>query len=878
VESALHWRRGGSFSSAQFFSTKNKLPRKVVMRTPKLLLVASLTVVSTLTLNAQQAPFDRLPVLEQSIHAGTATRDERIELARLYVQSGRFYEASKLAQSVLANNAGDADALAIRSDADARFKAAAGQKVASAEARASASGATDQDRLALADAYFEAGNYAAASEHYSRVPAAVQTRESRLRRARSLAWTSRLDEAEQIYADLLAEERTPDVELEYGRVLSWMGASRAAVQTLTGVYDRTHDEASAVALANARAWSGDREGAVALLRQHVASNPGASEARRVADEFAASPDLAIEQLRKRAELDPYNLAVQLDLARMQANAGRYAEARSTIRFIREHAPARIDGLDELQRSVEQRRQEELATLEGRRQSLDAQASMASSSQNADEILSLARAYNGLAAYDRSLPLYENYLALRPNDFDARVQYARVLSWDRQYGESERQYERLLRERPERADLRYEYATILSYDERFVPALRTFNAVTRLDDPRQQRLYSDVPPRAHYNIGQIYRWYGWNDTALAQQNLALAGDPGYNPALREVDLLQHRRPSSTLNARYTFATDSNDFTLRRVTLGGEKWVSNRTAFDLGVGRDWFSHRGQEVSANALNGGAAYRLSDRTTLRARAGANFYDRGLGTRPFFGAGATFRPSIQSRAALDFNHYDLVYDVFNFSALGSQNAPGGSLLGNPLTINDFRGHYDYATGGHWAWLADAAYGSISDSNKRTSLHGILSFELFHKPFVALKADGRWMSYDFRSSRYWSPTRYNSLAGVVQVGQDLRRFAWNAEYKVGRAHETGRSSDLRAWGANITVPVGDSFDIIGSYNYGRSGRFNSVLGGSGDDFVNYWQRNWFVGLRVNNLFGGRGERSRPNPYYFDNHALSSTAIPPEIHE
>ena len=849
------------------------------MRTHSVLLVASLALVSAATLTAQENPLDHIATLEPSVNAGTASRDQQLELARLYLQVGRFYEASKAAQSVLAKDANDTAAADVKRQADERMKATAGQRVSEAEARVAAAGASDQDRLALADAYFEAGNYAAASAWYAKLPASVYTRESRLRRARSLAWTSRLDESERIYSEVLAEERTPDLELEYGRVLSWMGTSKAAVQTLAGVYDRTHSEAAAVALANARSWGGDREGAIELLKQHIASNPDSPLARRLADELLASPDTAIERVRRRAEADQYNLALQMELARLQADAGRYGEARNTIRFIRDHAPSKVEGLDELERTVAQRREQEIARLEERRKALDAQASMASASQNADEMLSLARTYNGLSAYDYSLPLYERYLALRPNDFDARVQYARVLSWDRRYRESQRQYEMLLRERPDRADLRYEYASILSYDERFVPALRTFNAVTRLDDPRQQRLYPDVPAKAYYNIGQIYRWYGWNDTAVAEQNRALALDPGYNPARQELDLLQHRRPSSTVNARYAFATDSNDFTLRRITLDGQKWTSARTAFDLGVGRDQFTHRGQEVSANVFQGGAAYRLSDRTTLRARAGANFYDRGLGSRPFFGVGASFRPSIQSRAALDFNHYDLVYDVFNFSALGNETTPSGSLLGNPLTINDLRGHYDYATGGHWAWLADASYGRVSDDNTRGMLHGILSFELFHRPFVALKADGRWLRYDFRSPRYWSPTNYNSLAGVVQIGQDLRRFAWNAEYKVGRAHETGRSSDLRAWGANITVPVGGTFDVVGSYNYGRSGRFNSVLGGSGDDFINYWQRNWFVGIRLNNPFGGgRGERSRENPYYFDNHVLSSTAIPPEIHE
>jgi len=44
----------------------------------------------------------------------------------------------------------------------------------------------------------------------------------------------------------------------------------------------------------------------------------------------------------------------------------------------------------------------------------------------------------------------------------------------------------------------------------------------------------------------------------------------------------------------------------------------------------------VYANEINGGAAYRYSDRWLFRGNVGANFYDQGLGTRPFFGLGRT--------------------------------------------------------------------------------------------------------------------------------------------------------------------------------------------------------------------------------------------------
>lgn len=818
----------------------------------------------------------RIKPLETAVTSGTASSAQQLELARLYIQSGRYYEASKLSGRVLAADPNDAAAQKVRDDAATGLREVNDKNVAAAEAKAHAAGATDADRLALADAYFAAGSYGAASEAYAHQ--ASLDREARMRYARSLAWSGRLDAAERVYTELRKEQTSPDLDLEYGQVLSWMGAGRASIETLRGVYNTTPNEANAVALANAMSWNGDREGAVALLSEYNTAHPGSAQTTQLADELRASPDLRLERVNRAIDAQPYNLALQVEKARLLYDAGRYSETLKTIRFIHDHSGQTIEGLAELENNAKEKRNAELASLEERRRALDSRASMASST-NADEVLSLAKAYTGVEGYGQAERLYDRYLTLRPDDTEARLQYARVLSWDRKWDSAERQYQMLLDQNPDRADIRFEYAQVLSYDGDFAPAVRGFRALTDLSGNPRAHLYSDVPPRAYYNLGQIYRWYGWNETAAYEQNRAIALDPGYMPARNELDLVRHVRPTSTADARYTYVTDSEDFTMKRADLAGEKWTSQRTALDLSVGRHMFEHFGNEVTANVLTGGGAYRYNDRLTARGRLGLNFYDHGIGTRPFFGLGAEWLPSLQSRAALDFNHYDLVYDVFAISSLGTPTGPAGIVtnFNDPISINDVRGHYDYNTGGHWAYLGDASYGFISDNNKRAAAHGLLSFRVLKAPFVALKADGRYLSYDFRTNRYWSPTRYTSLAGVVQVGQSLPRFSWNFEVKAGRGWESGRSSDLRSYEGNITVPVSDSFDLVGNYGYGKSGRFEGVnpLNANAGDFTNYWQRHFFIGFRAKQLFS-RGDRPGHNPYYFDNSAIdsSSPVIPP----
>jgi len=97
--------------------------------------------------------------------------------------------------------------------------------------------------------------------------------------------------------------------------------------------------------------------------------------------------------------------------------------------------------------------------------------------------------------------------------------------------------------------------------------------------------------------------------------------------------------------------------------------------------------------------------------------------------------------------------------------------------------------------------------------------------------------------------------------------------KYGKAWESGTNSDLRSYSANVSVPVTDAFDIIGTYGYGKTGRLDSVFGTSGTDLTNYWQRYWFVGVRAKQLFA-RGERGNSNPYYYDNRTVGSPIVPP----
>ena len=78
------------------------------------------------------------------------------------------------------------------------------------------------------------------------------------------------------------------------------------------------------------------------------------------------------------------------------------------------------------------------------------------------------------------------------------------------------------------------------------------------------------------------------------------------------------------------------------------------------------------------------------------------------------------------------------------------------------------------------------------------------------------------------------------------------------------------------MPITDAVDLVADYGYGKSGRFDSFLGGTTGPttFTNYWQRHFYVGFQAKRLFM-HDDRVR-NPYYYDTRVLAgaSPVIPP----
>ena len=408
------------------------------------------------------------------------------------------------------------------------------------------------------------------------------------------------------------------------------------------------------------AWSDNRAGAIALLNSYTQSH-AMRAGQQLADQLSASPDLRLEQIGRMIQAEPYNLALRAQQARLQYETGHYSEALSTIEFIHEHQKDRNDSIE----SSSSRR------AKNAKRKSQSSMSVCGPSKRRDR-WHRRRNPTKSSTWPRPIPLsknivppkrlYERYLRLRPDDTNARIAYARVLNWDQRYAPAEREYSAFWPAIPT-APISASNARRCCPTRSYWPAISEFALLTDTSKTPRADLYPDVAPRAYFHLGQIYRWFGWNDTSAVEQQRPLRSIPATcRPGRSSISSAISVRPR--ISAGRTATRTIRAISRCAVSISPRRSGPRRDGVEPRIGRHEFTRSlDQDVFANAISGGANYRASDRMLFRGRHRGEFLRPRPRHAPVLAASAwSGCRRLQSRAAFDFNHYDLVYDVFNLS------------------------------------------------------------------------------------------------------------------------------------------------------------------------------------------------------------------------
>jgi tetratricopeptide (TPR) repeat protein len=435
-------------------------------------------------------------------------------------------------------------------------------------------------------------------------------------------------------------------------------------------------------------------------------------------------------------------------------------------------------------------------------------------------------------YDRALALYDERLTRNPDDVDALVRSAQLLSWQSRFDEALARYDRALVLDPASPQARLERAKVLSWDGQLEPAVEAYRAylddhaddvdarvglaatlswLRRFEESRTefQRGIEARPGNVDALVGmaRTYAWSGelgeareWYERALTVEpenkdaRLGLAyldlwsGAPELaarsaaeleraHPGDADVlELAQRARADSgpRAEARLEHIDDTDDNELDVLRLSGSLPVA-----PLRVGASYAHYdlandpAGASASIDSFFVNAAWNLSRSQSLGLSLGVDRNDNDIDderhTEPLGEAVYTW--------GLD--------RPFRITASAGRQA----LRYSPqITANDIR--FDYVTlattgrvGGGWTVFGSLGAADVTDDNDRIEANAGFDYPLRdEEPRLDLGATLRLLDYgEDTDSGYFDPQNFLSALGRVGTGGDFgaRGYTWSAELQAG---------------------------------------------------------------------------------------------------
>lgn len=387
--------------------------------------------------------------------------------------------------------------------------------------------------LQLARLYTTGNRYADAAETYGQY-LEKRPKETPIRReyAFTLSIEERYDEAIQqlrIYLEEYPEDMTERIRI--ARMLIWQGKNEAAKRELLEMESIIPDNPELHwNLARIYEIEGDWARAISryeTLREFAPRFEVASAKIRAIE---SNPYYQIAMMERRIEDDPTDTSARLQLSRTFLDLERFFEAQEQAQAVLDYDPEheqaqRIVGWAGL--GVTKVRRERIEELQG---------ILAEDPENFEAILEMARYYRDENDYPEALRYYFTYLNAFPQDREARLEYARVLSWEAGQRESAiREYAILIEDQPNNIDLRLTYFELLS--GKGALTANDLVVMSEIEDILRERLFTNrEDAEALLFMGRLYQLNSKWPEALDFYRSAIAAN---NRDQQQVTAVQER---------------------------------------------------------------------------------------------------------------------------------------------------------------------------------------------------------------------------------------------------------------------------------------------------------------------------------------------------
>lgn len=479
----IHWNLGRIYQLREEWERALHHYRQIQREAP------SFRVAQTRIAQIQNHPRYRLLVLQQRAEEDPEDISAHLELARVFLDLERYAEARSSAGAVLRRRPGHTEAERLAEEADEgliRFR-------------------TQRIRQLRRDLRDDPENIALIIEL-----------------SRLLAAEERYDEARRFFVRYL-EERPEDMEArrEYARILIWLPEHRSEalrqmetlleadpesrllqvellelagqVEELEGeMLDRYRaleselrenlefdpgDIRSLYLLARLRQANGEWIAARDTFEQVVELDADYEDAEERLDNLLQDIRYQIALLEREVRLNPSLAEPRLELARTLYENGLYFRAREVAREVLEIEPRQGEAIRMIRSATERMERTRAERMRVLRQVLLEEP------RNMNAQLEYARLLKEEEEVEEAIRRFRIYLRANPNDWEARRDYAEMLSWYGRYlDQGVYEFRQLAEFYPENAELRKQYAQVLVWGRHFWPEAEQVLADLMIDQP------------------------------------------------------------------------------------------------------------------------------------------------------------------------------------------------------------------------------------------------------------------------------------------------------------------------------------------------------------------------------------------------------------
>ena len=478
-------------------------------------------------------PYYRIATMERRIEADASDTAARLQLARIFLNLDRFYEAQEQAQAVLDYEPDQEQASRILGQAEIGVSQARRNRIEELKGILAEDTENFEAMLELARYYRDEVDYPEALRYYySYLKAFPQDRQARLEYARVLSWQpEQRESAISEYAILIEDQpENIDLRLTHLELLSAANALTAQETVLMAEIEdalrqqlSTNSEDAEALLFMGRLYQINSKWPEALdfYSAAIAASDRDQQGTPIADRIEsilALPDYQLAQLFTQVEVDPSDVLTRLILARQLFDLKRYYEAREQASRLLDYDPgnveaSRIIGWAEI--GIEEVLTERIRT---------ARSDIRENPQDMEATLELARSLKEAENYPESLIYYYQYLKANPDDVGVREEYAQVLSWDPpQLSVAVQEYGVLSDVRPDDIALQVQYYDLVNrLGELSDRDLTVLSAIE--DSLRERILLDDQDSEALFYLGRLHQIdENWKSAIEYYEAAIAAGD-------------------------------------------------------------------------------------------------------------------------------------------------------------------------------------------------------------------------------------------------------------------------------------------------------------------------------------------------------------------